>query len=382
MTNQNHFEQILAFCLEALETGQWTLDECLSRYPQYAAELRPLLETALALQALPQPQPRTAFQQNARQQLLEKINQKEFVTFSGQNRHSQQIANKRTDKSIQLLRRFNMTWIVILSLIGTLLGGGTVYASQSALPGDALYSVKLGVEEARLALAGPQSEAQLLQEFAMERLEETEMLLQQNRVEDVAVALQDFQEMSTGLQTALQEQNVPQEQIQQTLAAMQAQMEAIAAQLQMMQQQMAQNGTEGMGEALAAQEQAQEQLMESLQHALEAQERSMEALHNLMSEIEDSADDMLTGTPAPDEMDDDMLTGTPDPDEMDDEHDDMMTPTPEPGYTPSPTDTPSYDDYDDEEHSDYDYNDEEHDDVEDEEDMGQNGNGMSGGSQP
>ncbi len=395
MSHHLSTEQILEICLTALENGTSTLEECLARYPQAAPELEPLLRAALALQSLPTPQPSARFQRQSRSRLLAKLPEQEFVTFSGRFRHNMQDSRKASKTNFTLLlRRFNMTWIVILTLVGTLLGGGTVYASQSALPGDPLYTVKMSVEEVRLSLAGPETDVALLQEFAMERLEETETLLQQQRFDDAALALQEFQNTSMALQAALQQQAVPQEQIQQTITAMEMQMNAIAAQLQTMQQ----TGAEGQ-EAVAA------QTMESLQHALEEQERSMEILHNIMAEVEDGQDMAGAGQQNGQDDQQDMehngqMTGTPTP-EMDDEDmdDDMMTPTITPTATdgtPTPVPTATYTDDDDddasyndgsmgggEEHSDDDYDDDyNYDDDMDEEhgDMEHNGGaGANGG---
>ena len=47
--------QALDECLTLLKEGEATLDECLARYPGYAGELRPLLETALEVHELPRP---------------------------------------------------------------------------------------------------------------------------------------------------------------------------------------------------------------------------------------------------------------------------------------------------------------------------------------
>ena len=45
-------------------------------------------------------------------------------------------------------RRFNMTWVLIVATILSLVsGGGVVYASKDALPGDVLYPVKTWVED-------------------------------------------------------------------------------------------------------------------------------------------------------------------------------------------------------------------------------------------
>ena len=49
-------------------------------------------------------------------------------------------------------RRFAMTWLIVIGMIVSFVGGGggTVYASSSALPGDALYPVKTGIQDIRL----------------------------------------------------------------------------------------------------------------------------------------------------------------------------------------------------------------------------------------
>jgi hypothetical protein len=52
-------------------------------------------------------------------------------------------------------------------------GGGTVYASQRSLPGDALYPIKTGAESVQLALTfGDESKANLLLTFAQRRVDE------------------------------------------------------------------------------------------------------------------------------------------------------------------------------------------------------------------
>ena len=48
------FEDILDLCLDALEHGE-TIEDCLTRYPQHAGELAPLLSLATAVRSAPQP---------------------------------------------------------------------------------------------------------------------------------------------------------------------------------------------------------------------------------------------------------------------------------------------------------------------------------------
>lgn len=63
-------ELILDECLEAIREKRATLAECLAKYPQYAEELAPLLEMAVAIENLPEIQPSEEFKQSTRARLL------------------------------------------------------------------------------------------------------------------------------------------------------------------------------------------------------------------------------------------------------------------------------------------------------------------------
>jgi hypothetical protein len=73
--------------------------------------------------------------------------------------------------------------------------GGTVLVSQNALPGDFLYSVKVEVEEFRLLISSDELDANLYLQFAAERVEEMNALLERGRLADVWAASErlDFQ---------------------------------------------------------------------------------------------------------------------------------------------------------------------------------------------
>lgn len=61
---------VLADCLDALDAGQ-SLEECLDRYPRHRQQLRPLLETALALEEAPvTAEPGPQFVSQLRDQLM------------------------------------------------------------------------------------------------------------------------------------------------------------------------------------------------------------------------------------------------------------------------------------------------------------------------
>jgi hypothetical protein len=81
--------------------------------------------------------------------------------------------------------------VAVLLLSGT---GVTVYAAQSALPGDALYPVKNASEGARLTLSPDASDDVFLHLlFARRRLEEIGLLIQGDRFENIGVGTDEFE---------------------------------------------------------------------------------------------------------------------------------------------------------------------------------------------
>jgi hypothetical protein len=46
----NEFDVILEECVDLLASGESSLEECLTNYPEYAAQLEPILITVLCLQ--------------------------------------------------------------------------------------------------------------------------------------------------------------------------------------------------------------------------------------------------------------------------------------------------------------------------------------------
>ena len=81
-----------------------------------------------------------------------------------------------------------------LLLVLTLTFGATAaYASEAALPGDALYGVKRGLEDVRLVLSTTAAgDSALVEHFADRRLDEIEALSGRGRWDDAERALQDY----------------------------------------------------------------------------------------------------------------------------------------------------------------------------------------------
>jgi len=121
----NDLETILDTCLNQIEDGESTIDECLTQYPGHAAQLKPLLHAATKLargrEIMPSPQYKT----RARSQL---------------NVYMQQ--NPQRKRVSPIFWRVSIGFVTVLLLF---LASGTAFAQQ-ARPGDALYIWKLTSE--------------------------------------------------------------------------------------------------------------------------------------------------------------------------------------------------------------------------------------------
>lgn len=90
-----------------------------------------------------------------------------------------------------------LTAIVILGVFVIFLFGGagvTAFAAQNALPGDALYGIKTGLEQTQAVLARDAAiRVELYLEFAERRLDEINKLIAEGRFDDIDTAIDDFE---------------------------------------------------------------------------------------------------------------------------------------------------------------------------------------------
>jgi hypothetical protein len=121
----NNLEAILDTCLDQIEGGKTNIDECLTRYPEHAAELKPLLQAATRLARGREIIPDPSYRARARTQL---------------NVYMQQ--NPQRKRISPVLWRFAISVAAVLLIF---VASGTAFA-QSSLPGDALYNWKLTSE--------------------------------------------------------------------------------------------------------------------------------------------------------------------------------------------------------------------------------------------
>ena len=173
MKGSKAFNNILDECLERLLSGE-TIEQCLQSYPEQAAELKPLLQTALAVKKASTIQPRT-----------------EFIARAGYQFRSalQEAVSRRSRPLFGWLPRW--ATVVTIVLVVLLAGSGTVAAASNSMPDNPLYSVKLATEQVQLILTPSDiSKAKLCAKLADERVAEIIYIASKGKPEQVKLTTQ------------------------------------------------------------------------------------------------------------------------------------------------------------------------------------------------
>ncbi len=167
MRKNKEFDNILDECLERLLVKGETVEQCLSAYPEQAAELEPLLQTALMTSELKTIQPRPDFRARARYQLRSEL---------------REAATRRGFRFFGWQPRWATAVAIVLVLI--LAGSGTVAAASNSMPGETLYPTKLATERVRLAMTfSDLDKAQLYARFADKRVLEIARMAEKGKPE-------------------------------------------------------------------------------------------------------------------------------------------------------------------------------------------------------
>ena len=192
------FEQVLEQCLGELEGGASTVDECLRRHPEYAAQLQPVLLIAATLEQGRALEPSPAFKARGRAKLT---------------LHMQAHPRRSAGSGFSFWRLATSLAILMLALLAT----GTVYA-QRALPGDRFYEWKLLSERAWRAVSPDPVRTDLV--IANRRIDEMNAVAS-DPIRS-ALALEGYQEVLTRLQSELDAET-----LQQVLPGIEVEQESI-----------------------------------------------------------------------------------------------------------------------------------------------------------
>lgn len=185
----SRFEDILAECIEDIKAGRSTMEDCLQRHASMRERLEPLLRIALRIRQAPDVKPSPAFRIGARVRLMDKIREMEARTqwpWSRYRNHMKQMPHRAG---------FSLARVVVgIGLALLVLVGGTAYAAQASLPGDALYPLKLGTERVGIMLAGGEiARAERGLGFADRRIAEVEALTEEGRSEYLGRAVEKYE---------------------------------------------------------------------------------------------------------------------------------------------------------------------------------------------
>ena len=189
-TELKKFEDILVQCIEDIKAGRSSIQDCLDRYPSMREQLEPLLKIALEIREPPDVKLSPSFKVKARVWLMEQIHGGQAVTKWPWSRYDSQV------KPIPYIRRFSMSMtsvVIAIVLALSALGVGTAYASQSSLPGDTLYPVKLATEQAGMMLVRDDAaRAERALSFAYKRVREMVALAEKGRPQDLGLAVEQY----------------------------------------------------------------------------------------------------------------------------------------------------------------------------------------------
>src|SRR3990170_321006 len=159
--------EALAMCLSAIESGT-DLETCLSRFPDLADELRPLINTAQVARSISDDHVPNSAIQRSRARMLRKAVQ----------------LRSRSQPRIFLGRLPRLAFAALaLALAVFLTWQGLLIASAQALPGDSLYPVKLTAEDLSLRIASSaEAKRAITARFEQRRVDEVAELLVMGRV--------------------------------------------------------------------------------------------------------------------------------------------------------------------------------------------------------
>ncbi len=168
------FDNVLDECLERLLAKGETIEQCLQDYPEQAANLKSLLQTALVTRKTIAIQPRAEFKASARYQFRSAL---------------QEMASQRRRPFLGWFPRWATVVTIVLGVL--MMGGGTIAAAGYSMPDNLLYPVKLATEQVQLALTPSDiGKARLYAKFADRRVAEIIYLANKDDAQQVEATTQ------------------------------------------------------------------------------------------------------------------------------------------------------------------------------------------------
>ncbi len=188
MNNKDELTDALAYCLNALEQKEMSLQQCLDLYPQYRDELFVLLEKYEVVRSFPLEEIRLEFRKKGHQALLNAIKTRQPEVLSDRLlTYFRRMAFRRQ-------HRFSPVQVLGAAVLAfALVTGSVAYASDAAAPGDMLYGLDRAIERVRLNMAANGEDVIALRlAFAEERLKEVEDRVAAGDLDNTQAALEYY----------------------------------------------------------------------------------------------------------------------------------------------------------------------------------------------
>jgi len=164
--------------LERLLVKGEAIEQCLQGYPEQAANLKPLLQTALATRQAIAIQPPAEFKARAGYQFRSAL---------------QGVASTRRRPFLGWLPQWATVVAIVLGVL--MMGGGTIAAAGYSMPDSFLYPVKLTTEQVQLTLTPSDiGKAKLCAKFADRRVVEIIYIANKGNAQQVEVVTQRLDE--------------------------------------------------------------------------------------------------------------------------------------------------------------------------------------------
>ena len=159
MADDKKLNEILDNYLERILVDGETVNDCLKSYSEQADEIEPLLKTALATHKVSLTiEPNPQFRAQVKQRFLQE---------------ARTIGEKKSRSAFSFFRPRWATAVVSISLALLLAFSGMVVVAGNSMPGEAIYSVKLAMEQVMLNFAfSDEAKAEAYIKLADRRIEE------------------------------------------------------------------------------------------------------------------------------------------------------------------------------------------------------------------
>jgi len=212
---EQNIELLLDNCIDENRKGK-SVDECLANYPQYANQLKPLLQLTVQIKNLPLPNPSFEALSSAlinigkemERDTEAKVIPEELVPAQRdvlQNRFTSPMKKRKSFAILSVFRKPKLVWALSSFLFFAVIFGAVTVSAES-LPGDILYPLKLVTEKVNFLLTfDSYGKAELRLNFSDKRLNELVEVFQQSNKLDTTL----LKNMLDEAKLALEENEIP-----------------------------------------------------------------------------------------------------------------------------------------------------------------------------